>query len=128
MTRLEAYALECGVKPGEAHEIPTSFIPLPDKYITISAKSGVDQKDYTYFDLVLSILAPALQEKQIAVVHLTDGDEPGLPQTFRLSLPFRHKVHAIKNSLCHITVENATAHIAGGFKTPLVQLFHPRCA
>ena len=53
MHLIEQYALSCGVKIDKPH-IETSFFPVPsEKYITVHASSGMESKNYDYYDDVM---------------------------------------------------------------------------
>lgn len=124
MTLLEAYALECGVKPPEkSHDFPSNFHPLPERYITISAKSGQSAKDYNYFDIVVSLVAPYLIREKIGILQLGLPDENQIPGTFKPNMTLRQTAHAIKSSLAHVTVDTMSNHLAGGYGTPIVAVF-----
>lgn len=124
MKLLDTYALECGIKPPAAsHKFPTVFYPLPDRYITLSPKSGQSAKDYEYFDIVVSLLHPILEHVGIKIIQLGVQAEPQIPGTIKPHLSLRQSAHGIKNSLCHLTVDTMSAHLAGGFGTPIVEVF-----
>ncbi len=124
MTLVQTYAHQCGVKvSAEAPNFPTNFFPLPEKYITISPKNGQQAKDYPYFHIVVSILASYLGKQNIAFLQLGVRGEQHIPGCYKPDLSLRQTAHAIKNSLCHVSVDTMTAHLAGIFKTPIVEIF-----
>lgn len=126
MNLLETYSLECGVKPSESpHDFPGAFVPLPDSYITISARSGVPVKDYSFFDLVVSMIYGECQRNNISILQIGAQDEPPIPGAIKAALNVRQSAHCLKHSLCHITVDNASAHLAGSYGVPIIQLFGP---
>lgn len=124
MTLAETYALQCGVElPENPPEFPTLFFPLPEKYVSLSTKSGQIGKDYDHFMLVVKMLFPVLKQHGICILQLGLKDEAQIPGTYKYDLTIRQSAEAIKNSLCHIGIDTMSAHLAGAFKTPLVELF-----
>lgn len=125
MTLTQTYALQTGVvAPEEPADFPENFFPFPSKYITISPKSGNSGKDYAHFPLVIQMLSDILHAEGINVIQLGLANEPPLSKDIaRFCGPVRQTAFAIKNSLCHISVDSMAAHLAGNYKTPLVELF-----
>ncbi len=124
MTLAQTYAHQCGVLlPQDAPDFPSNFVSLPERYITFSPKIGQPGKDYPYFDIVISMLNPFLSKEKISVIQLGLKNEPQIPGTHKPDMTLRQTAHAIKNALAHITVDTMSAHLAGGYKTPLVEIF-----
>lgn len=126
MTLAEKYSHQCGtVLPDSAPDFPTNFHPTPEKYITISAKSDLPEKDYDYFDIVVAMLHPILGKAGVVIIQLGLSDETRIPGTHHFQTEIKQTAYLVKHSLCHLTIDAATAHLAGNYGTPLVELFGP---
>ena len=67
---LERYALSCGVKIDKP-QIYTKFYPNNfGKYITLQASSGMESKNYDFYQEVVEILSPHLKQLGIEVLQI----------------------------------------------------------
>ena len=125
MKLLERYALGMGAKI-DAPFINTKFFPLPfEKYITFGAAGAMPAKNYGYFNQVLELLVPVLQEHGIHIVQLGLKDEPQFNNVYRLcgATSISQSAYIVKNSLLHLGVDSFLVHAATAFDVPLVSLY-----
>jgi len=72
MHLIEQYALSCGVKIDKPF-VETCFFPVEcQKYITLHASSGMQAKNYDYFNDVSDLISPFLKEKNINILQIGD--------------------------------------------------------
>jgi ADP-heptose:LPS heptosyltransferase len=70
MHLIEQYALSCGVKIDKPH-IETCFYPIAEnKYITLHASSGMQAKNYDYYNDVMEMILPHLNSQGIKVIQI----------------------------------------------------------
>ena len=95
---LEEYAKNLGVKIS-LPVIRDHFFPLTaDKYITLSNDDEVESKHYPYYDMVLNLIRPFLQEEDIKVVQLGGKARIEGVDT-ALDLSFKQKSFILSRSL-----------------------------
>ena len=58
----EVYAKDLGVKIGRPHITDHFFPGLPDKYITVQSSSKMPAARYKYWDIVLGLIKPHLND------------------------------------------------------------------
>lgn len=100
---------------------------MPDdtnNYITIQTKSGMPAKDYSYFDEVLNILKPVLNQNNIKVLHIGQDSIP-LSNTINLNnqTSINQSAYIICKSLCHLSVDSWSVHYACANEVPCVSLY-----
>jgi ADP-heptose:LPS heptosyltransferase len=127
MKLAEIYANYCGVKIGDAHVFPSLFYPTPENYITMHNSSGMDSKNYSYYNEVIELLAPALKEHGLEIIQIGDANDPPLFRAlnFNGATTLRQSAHVVNNARLHIGNDSIWAHYAGGCKTPFVSLYGP---
>jgi hypothetical protein len=128
MHLLEKYSLNCGMSPKKIGEpfIYTKYYPLDnDKYITIHNSSGMESKNYDYYQDVLDFLLPALKKNKITVIQI--GGEQDTPLDGCLHLNGKTNIHQtayiLKNSRLHIGNDSFAIHICSAFGTPAIGLY-----
>ena len=125
MHLVEQYALSCGVKIDKPH-IETSFFPVPfDKYITIHASSGMESKNYDYYNDVIEMIMPYLAKENIKIVQIGAKDDINLNmcEHFNGTTNLKQTAYIIKNSLLHFGNDSFSAHVASGFNKKIVCLY-----
>lgn len=128
---LSTYAAFSGLqadKQSTIDNLPCDFIALPvEKYISFqSSSTNQPAKGYDYWDLVIERLRPELNKLGISIIHLglpEDTEIKGVTIDLRGQTTIGQTNYLIKNSLCHVTVDSMTAHVAGLYGTPLVSIY-----
>jgi hypothetical protein len=119
---LEQYAVNCGVKIGKPFISP-EFYPLnfQGKYICLHAGSGMDSKNYDYFDEVVDLIRPHLEQKNIKIVQiggpkerLVKGCYPALGSTKR------QMAYLLQNSELYFGNDTMSLHFASHFQKKIV--------
>ena len=125
MHLIEQYALSCGVKIDKPH-IETSFFPVPsEKYITVHASSGMESKNYDYYDDVIEMIQPYLKEHGIDIIQIGAKDDIKLNNCEHLNgaTTIRQTSFIIQNSLLHFGNDSFSTHVASGFNKKIVCLY-----
>jgi hypothetical protein len=128
----ELFALTAGVKIGTP-TIETSYFPVGcEKYITIQAGSGMESKNYDYFNDVVKTISPQLDKEGVRVIQVGLKDEKLISGAFDLrgKTTIRQCAFVIKNALVHVGNDSFGCHVASGFNTPMVGLYgvsFPQC-
>jgi len=125
MHLIEQYALSCGVKIDTPHIEPL-FFPVPhDKYITLHASSGMESKNYDYFEDVILMIEPYLRKMGIKIIQIGGKDDKGIPgcTNFHGKTSIRQTAYLIKNSLLHFGNDSFSTHIASGYNKKIVCLY-----
>lgn len=125
MHLIEQYALSCGVKIDKPF-IETSFFPSPfNKYITIHASSGMDSKNYDYYNDVIEMILPFLQKEDIHLVQIGGKDDMKLNHCEHLNgaTTIRQTAYIIEKSLLHFGNDSFSTHVASGFNKKIVSLY-----
>ena len=119
---LEEYAKNLGVKIS-LPVVNDHFFPLiTDNYITISNDDEVESKHYPYYDIVLNLLKPFLEEEDIKVVQL-GGKTKIEGVDVALNLSFKQKSFILSKSLSHVGSDSALNHLASAKQVPTVNIF-----
>ena len=74
----EVYAKDLGVKIGRPHITDHFFPGLPNKYITVQSSSKMPAAKYKYWDIVLMLIKPYLQNEGIKIIQITPLSIPVL--------------------------------------------------
>lgn len=127
---LESYALQDNLKIDRPH-IYEKFFPLAvDKYITLDTSSlGTHAMKYSYWQLVVDLILPKLNEQGIKIVQLGEKDCVPLTNCYLAigQCNFNQKCYVINKSLAHLSVNNETLHIASALNKKIVTLFPYNC-
>ena len=119
---LEEYAKNLGVKIS-LPVVKDHFFPLiADKYITLSNDDQVESKHYPYYDMVLNLIEPFLQEEDIKVVQLGGKSRIEGVDT-ALNLSFKQKSFILSKSLLHVGSDGALNHLASAKQIPTINIF-----
>lgn len=118
----EVYAKDLGVKIGKPI-ITDHFYPgLPEKYITFQASNKIPAANYLYWDLVIGLIKPYLENtKIIQVGGPQDEIIKGIDQS-TLGCPYKQMNYIIKKSKAHIGCDSLPGHIASVYDIPSVIL------
>jgi len=122
---LDIYSRASGLEIGKP-DIRTVGVALPfEKYITIHNSSGQTAKNYEYWSDTIRLIFAQLEERGIEVVQIgTKGDLPVLhAHNLCGQTSINQTAFLIKNSLCHLSNDSFSAHMAASFGTTQVELF-----
>jgi len=122
---LSTYALSCGVKIGKP-EIFDTYFPLEFKdYIILHASSGMESKNYDYFNDVVGEILPYLNKQGIKIVQI--GDEKDKPISgcinFLGKTNIKQTFNLIKNAKLIFGNDSFSAHVAGIYNKKLVTIY-----
>ena len=120
----EVYAKDLGVKIGRPH-ITEHFIPgIPDKYITIQSSNKMPAAEYKYWDIVLQLVKPYLQQQGIKIIQIGGPKEKevkGIDLSF-LASSYKQMNYIIKSASAHIGCDSLPGHVASVYDIPSVIL------
>jgi hypothetical protein len=122
---LEQYSLACGLKIGKPY-IYEKYFPLPfEKYITFNPFGKFNSRKYSYWQDVIDLISPILQEHNIHIVQIGGNNEPGYNKCFHLmgQTNFNQTAYIINNSLMHFGVDSFPIHIASYYDKKIVGLY-----
>ena len=126
MHLVESFACNTGLKISSPF-ILDKFVPLPfqDDYITLQPYGKYDSRKYDYWDEVIDILAPKLQERNIKILQIGSPDEKELFGCYNMrgKTDFNQAAYLIKNSLLHVGIDSFGVHLASGFNKKMVGLY-----
>ncbi len=124
MTLVESQALLAG-QPIGIPSLPEDYYPLNvNRYVTIQPFTK-PAKTYSYWQDVLDIIAPVLNQLQISVVVLGGPNEPKLNGAINLAgqTSLAQSNYILKRGIAHLGVDSWAAHAAGIFNVPLLILY-----
>jgi hypothetical protein len=122
MKLLELYSLVTGLQINKPF-IYKAFYPLPfQKYITIQGSSAQAAKCYTFWEDVIELLKPTLDELGISLVQVGGEKDEAIKHAFHLQgkTTEQQTAYVLSNSLLHLTNDSFTGHLAGAFDVPMV--------
>lgn len=125
MHLIEQYALSCGVKIDKPH-IETCFFPIAeDKYITLHASSGMQSKNYDYYNDVIDIIQPYLKSHDIKIIQIGGKEDKAIHgcEHFHGKTNIKQSAYIIENSLLHFGNDSFSTHVASGFNKKIVCLY-----
>lgn len=118
---LEQYAVNCGAKISKPF-ILKEYFPIPfEKYIVLHAGSGMDSKNYDYFNEVVSYLQSYLKSRDIHIVQIGGPKERLINNCYNaLGTTKRQMAHIIDNSLLYFGNDTMSLHFASYFQKKIV--------
>ena len=125
MHLLERYALSCGVKIDKPH-IEEQFFPLmQDKFIVLHASSGMESKNYDYYQEVVSLIKPYLDKENIDIVQIGKAEDKAVPECVHLQgkTTIRQVAYIINRSMLVCGNDSFSAHMASGLDKKSVTLY-----
>lgn len=128
MKLLESYSRSTSVDLKHKPYLYEKYFPFPSdvtKYITLQNSSGMPAKNYSYYQEVVDILFPILEENKIKIVLLGDKDSGQLSKVldFRGHTNIGQAAYLIKRALLHIGNDSWMCHYAAAEEIPLVSLY-----
>lgn len=124
---IESYSLQTGLKIDKPY-ININFYPLPfDKYITIHNSSGMESKNYSYWQDVIDIISPQLKKLKINIIQIGGSEDARLDNCLDLcgKTHIYETAYILKNSLLHIGNDSFSAHMAAAFDVAVVIPYGP---
>jgi hypothetical protein len=125
MHLIEQYALACGVKIDKPH-IETCFFPLSEeKYITLHASSGMQSKNYDYYDDVVEMINPHLGKEGIKIIQIGAKEDRPIKgcEHYQGKTNIKQSAYIIENSTLHFGNDSFSTHVASGFNKKIVCLY-----
>jgi hypothetical protein len=125
MHLIERYATSCGVKIGKPY-IYETFFPIPvEKYISFQPFSKYQSKNYDYWDEVIAMISPYLNEQNIKIIQIGAKDDKHINGTINLSgqTKISQAAYIVNNSILHLGADSFAAHIASGFNKKIVCIY-----
>jgi len=125
MHLLERYATSCGVKIGKPF-IYDNYFPLTcEKYICFQPFSKYPSKNYDYWQEVIDIILPYLNQLNIKIVQIGTKDDRPFNNVINLAgqTSISQAAYIIKNSILHFGADSFAAHIASGYEKKIVAIY-----
>lgn len=128
MHLLERYSLACGINPqklGKA-KIFELYYPLPfEKYIIVHASSGMQAKNYDYYNEVLDFCLESLKKAGYGIVQIGGAEDPAINNCLNLQgkTNIHQTAYLIKRAAALIGNDSFSTHMASSFGTPSVTLY-----
>ena len=121
---LEQYAVNCGAKISKPQIIPQYFpIPFKEKYICLNAGSGMESKNYDYYNEVVEFLSPFLEKENIKIIQVGAEKEKLINNCYSaLGCSKRQTAFIIKNSELYFGSDTMSLHFASFFQKKIVCL------
>jgi len=118
----EVYAKDLGVKIGRPHITDHFFPGLPDKYITVQSSSKMPAARYKYWDIVLGLIKPHLNDIKIIQVGGPEEEKIKGADHYYLGTSYKQMNYMIKKASTHVGCDSLPGHIAGAYDVPCVIL------
>lgn len=123
MKLLDLYSTTLGVKINPI-DVKESFFPLPFRdYVTFHPFSK-NSKNYSHWNLVLDIIRPALESRNLKLVQIGGPGEQSLNGVHSLvgQTTIRQASFVVKHSKLHICTDTFSSHLSGFYGVPTVVL------
>ena len=126
MHLVESFACNTGLQISKPF-IFNKYVPLPfqERYITLQPYGKYESRKYDYWDEVIDIIAPVLDENNIKIIQLGSPDEKEIfgCHDMRGRTDFNQVAYLIKNSLMHVGIDSFGVHLASGHSKKIVGLY-----
>lgn len=119
------YANYCGVKLSDKpHDFPSLYFPTPSKYITIHSGSSNQNKNYDYYNEVVSLISNSLRENEIEIIQIGTESDVKVENCIDLrgATDIKQTAFIIENSLLHVGNESLWLQLAGSKNIPFIGL------
>jgi hypothetical protein len=118
---LEQYAVNCGAKIGKPY-IFKEYIPIPfNRYIVLHAGSGMESKNYDYYDDVVSFIKPYLDKQNIKIIQVGGEKERMVKNCYHLLGSTKKQLaYIIDNSDLYFGNDTMSLHFASYFQKKIV--------
>lgn len=128
MKLLQSYSLATGLKIGKQHLLEKYFpLPKDGHYILLHASSGMASKNYPFYNEVISIIGPILEQNGITIYQIGGKEDQPVPGCVHLmgQTSIHQTNYLIKRAILLIGNDSWTQHRAGYLKIPTVTPFGP---
>jgi hypothetical protein len=125
MHLIERYALATGSKIGKPF-IVKKFYPIDaEKYITLQNSSGMPAKCYDYFQDVINLILPKLNENGYKIVQIGGQEDTALDGCIHLQgkTTINQTAYILDNSSLHLGNDSFAIHMCSAFNVPTVGLY-----
>lgn len=110
---LEQYALTSSAKIGRPFLLSEYYPVGVDNYICLNASSGMQSKNYDYYQDVVNILLPILKEKGISIVQIGAPNDAKINDCHHtLGCTKRQTSYILENSLLYFGNDTFSLHVA----------------
>ena len=118
---LEQYAINCGAKISKP-SIITEYFPLPEgKYICLHAGSGMESKNYDFFEEVINLMNPHLVQEGIKIIQIGGEKERIIRGCYpALGSSKKQMAYIISNSELYFGNDTMSLHFASHFQKKIV--------
>lgn len=121
---IEEYAKNLGVIVSRPI-LSDHFFPLVSKkYITLQTTKKFDSRDYSYWEIAISLMKKNLDGYD--VIHVGSEDDPEVRNVdldLRGKTSFKQLFFIIKNSSLHVGIDSLGVHLASCYDVPCVGLY-----
>ena len=125
MHLVETYALNCGLKIDKPY-IYEKFFPLDiENFITLHPNSKYGSKCYDYWQDVVDILLPRLEENGIKILQIGMKDDRPLKGCLHAQgkSDINQTAYILSKSTLHLGADSFPAHVASGYGKKIVCLY-----
>ena len=124
MHLIENYALSCGVKIRKPFIRETFFPNIFDQYIILHPYSK-PSKSYDYWQEVLNLILPELQERKIQVIQIgVQGDQPLNGAAYIAGMTNPNQVaYLLRGAKLHLGADSFPTHMASSYDKKIVALY-----
>jgi hypothetical protein len=119
---LEQYAVNCGAKIDKPY-ICQEFFPLPfnGRYICLHAGSGMESKNYDFYDEVTELINPFLLKEEIKIIQVGGDKEKPIRNCWgALGTSKRQIAYIVSNSELYFGNDTMSMHFASYFQKKIV--------
>ena len=125
MHLIERYALSTGSKISKPF-IVKKFYPIDaNKYITIQNSSGMPAKCYDYFQDVVNLILPKLNENGYKIVQIGGQEDTPIDGCIHLQgkTNINQTAYILDNSSLHLGNDSFAIHMCSSFDVPTIGLY-----
>jgi hypothetical protein len=125
MRLLDTYATNTGSTIDKPF-IFSKYFPLPvDKYITLQTQTPYDSRNYDYWQDVIDILNPILNNYNINIAHTGLKEDKKYNGVISLlgQTTINQLAYIIENSLLHFGADSFGVHLASHYNKPIISLY-----
>ena len=118
----EVYAKDLGVKIGKPIITDHFYAGLPSNFITLQASSKMPAANYKYWDMVISLIKPHIQD--IKILQVGGGKDQKIVgvDKYTLGCSFKQMNYIIKKSSLHVGCDSLPGHVASAYDIPSIIL------
>ena len=128
MHLLEKYSLNCGINPEKLGEpyIYTSYYPIDfEKYIVIHASSGMNAKNYSYYQDVIDFIFEKVNSLGYEIIQIGGEKDPALNKcvNYQGKTDIHQTSYILKGASLLIANDSFSTHMASSFGIPSISLY-----